>query len=1680
MNVQKRVVFRVLLVLGLLFLFTSCKPLVGKATGFPEEGLVSYWDFDDVTDDGIADDVVGGNDGTINGGAAYVTGKFGKALQFDGTGDYVEVADDSSLHFGTGDFTLALWVKRGDAAYGGPLISKVKKESSGPIKVLAFYISSSSLLPGNAVITTSSAGTPAKSNDVSSEESVDTIWTHLVVVRRGKRLELYENGKLDAFSSRDLVDFDNDQPLLLGKDVTPSFFTGLLDEVRIYSRALSADEIKLLYLPPEPSNYIARWNFEGDGEVIEEEKNNYDGKVIPKTSGTWSRTAVRAGTADEGKALHFTGREGELAAVNVSIDTNGDGKNDASIIPEGLQITDALTVSAWVKPARRPLEGRMIASTGAWSLGADSGSDMLSFGVEGTAEVTDTNFFSEHQDAWVHVVGVFEGDSTTGVTSGKQLRLFVNGEETGTATGTIPALLAYGRTTSLLSIGADNKGMKNWDGDIDDLRMYDSALTAQEVTALYYHGKSGDCFNKLCPTTLAVEQLPVVAEETSLVGKTKSTLTALISTSRKDLLVDHTATFQTVAATTPRAQILDFAYNGPNYYASLTALDAWEATAQVKAISVANGQEKGVLDLAATAEESLSFAPEQAPLNLVGNEAPEAYMQSLGYFDSEGTLGLVVGATPVMNFDYSASWTVTLLSGLPQEFWFNGEKHDLNYVRLPDGSSVVIVDGKEYALSEVFSAVHYFDSLRTLGVNITLNATSGALAMITFVRQPTGLNNTYEEVLTRERSLTFGTEVLRVCANDPPILAALTLCKSETEVLDLADGVPKINASYPGTLFLYERPSTGEKQGKALHLFNLDTTDTYEFALYFANNLVQGKRLALQLDGEYYLLEMEDKTARFLELTNLKLSKISGKTRLVYRPIGDQEIVKFNLPLLKQINLKLLTQPQLKYVIKKTTTAVAEAVNITRQLQTTVSTYGAVNITDAKGQSQAGVVALDASDISTLQGKMKIKYGTTPTLLELSFNQPREISNVVYGKTDDANKEAGLSLNYNRFTPGGTTENPQFTKYADIYLLYDLGAPSSAAKTHRFTDTEFILPLLKGNKLALKAGSEYFLLGYAEPWTGSVSGGFKTELLRLKNFAGKEFLPQVSEDGLTLTFDLENGNAVKAAINTSASTITFSYVSTTDALSSVVKELTLMDELQAKVTTFNPLELEDTKQAGSTTPTTISIHPEDSKYVREEMRVKFAYDSSDDELRLFEDLPQSWGTVAGKTVGPKIHSEGKVLLLYTTFESSRGIFTKSAEVYLSYNLSEGEKTRPFTPEDFVLPLVEQGKKIVLEYKNNHYLLSYSGTLAEGLRYNRFRLKPLVGGSSMTPSVAESSISFSVPGGVLVINFDTVNRKVSFTSVLAGAAVKQFTPAREYKTELPPYSLTPGADNVLEIGNTLLWNCDSASTTAFSESVYVCWDADPSTRGGSQFARGEWIDNENEKVTSLGTLPTDLFLMYRGRKASGEKEVTAQHVLATIDDDDTTAIGVSSSAVDWDMLTNNLLQLKEPVLKVNELYYELVGGRTLNTFSLRNMSGVMLEQRRVTSTAEGAEKMVLVVNETTILKFEQQLDSTTKKIQLLVSVEPYVVASVKGVVQEVASGDTITFVPSLGELEYNLGVEFGSLTRVATLTIQEDGEDIFMGRVPEGQSKSILLSNGEVVTVDVPVQTGANVVLKIRR
>ncbi len=88
---------------------------------------------------------------------------------------------------------------------------------------------------------------PAGSARVEYHLKALKVWYHIVVTYNGSVMEMYVNGvKADSKQYHDKIK-KNSNPMLIGKSGFKEYFYGLIDEVMIYDRALSAKEVKQLY-----------------------------------------------------------------------------------------------------------------------------------------------------------------------------------------------------------------------------------------------------------------------------------------------------------------------------------------------------------------------------------------------------------------------------------------------------------------------------------------------------------------------------------------------------------------------------------------------------------------------------------------------------------------------------------------------------------------------------------------------------------------------------------------------------------------------------------------------------------------------------------------------------------------------------------------------------------------------------------------------------------------------------------------------------------------------------------------------------------------------------------------------------------------------------------------------------------------------------------------------------------------------------------------------------------------------------------------------------------------------------------------------------------------------------------------------------------------------------------------
>ena len=210
-----------------------------------DPALVGWWKFDEGIGDTAADSSGNGNDGTLNGPVEWTTeGKIGGAMAFTGPYNYVLVQSSPSLN-PTQEITIAAWINPSwtgnnrilqKSTEGSDTQYRLIKEGGNNIRVH---------FP------------PIPRFEVTNNIPPQGEWTHLAATYDGSSLKVYFDGVVVAETSASGDMATTDGPLFIGNKWSQApagdEFNGIMDDVRIYNRALTQSEIQKLGGDPKAS-----------------------------------------------------------------------------------------------------------------------------------------------------------------------------------------------------------------------------------------------------------------------------------------------------------------------------------------------------------------------------------------------------------------------------------------------------------------------------------------------------------------------------------------------------------------------------------------------------------------------------------------------------------------------------------------------------------------------------------------------------------------------------------------------------------------------------------------------------------------------------------------------------------------------------------------------------------------------------------------------------------------------------------------------------------------------------------------------------------------------------------------------------------------------------------------------------------------------------------------------------------------------------------------------------------------------------------------------------------------------------------------------------------------------------------------------------------------------------------
>lgn len=203
------------------------------------QGLVGYWMLNENSGTTVKDSSGSGNDGTLNGDPEWTDGYFEGALEFDGTDDEVSVPYSDSLN--PEEFTACLWANVASGSSGHR--AAISCRDDFPQRGYIIYAE-----PGNTWQFWIGVGAEGIVWNVAQGPAVNLDeWTHLAAVYADGEQKLYVDGVLDGEAAAEL-NLNTAQVLLIGAGANETashnyLFVGKLDDVRIYNRALTENEI---------------------------------------------------------------------------------------------------------------------------------------------------------------------------------------------------------------------------------------------------------------------------------------------------------------------------------------------------------------------------------------------------------------------------------------------------------------------------------------------------------------------------------------------------------------------------------------------------------------------------------------------------------------------------------------------------------------------------------------------------------------------------------------------------------------------------------------------------------------------------------------------------------------------------------------------------------------------------------------------------------------------------------------------------------------------------------------------------------------------------------------------------------------------------------------------------------------------------------------------------------------------------------------------------------------------------------------------------------------------------------------------------------------------------------------------------------------------------------------------
>jgi hypothetical protein len=477
------------------------------------QGLVGHWTFDgpDVKWGDITTEIkdISGNNyhadatSTVSSVKSVTRGVLGQALKFDSTSINKPVLRLQPTNFSFGsstDLSVSFWFLNKSINSSSYLIDHEGWKGS-LVRNSGFscwYQGNSGLRKINCDFTGDEIGGVDTQNTIFSEENV---WYHVtLVVDRSANAQMYVDGEANG-SAVDISSLgDISQTFLFigggeaggNEDWNVNSNNGnfFLDDLRIYNRVLSTEEIVRLYqmgegtkisttikTPGSPleQGLVGHWTF--DGPDVEWSSTTAE---IEDVSGNGNHGDAMGGMNNRSPAIGKVGQGMSFDGVDDYINIGSDSMYDDM---------GPMTISAWIKPESwgavgygHIMDKSAGQGDGGWTFTIRDSNDDLFFNVSyqtgNASQEGNASGIKLHE--WQHVVAVWDGTASGSF----GIKLYINSADVtggGDTTGSGDRESDVSRNLSI----SDDETQRKFDGDMDDIRLYNRALSADEVQQLY-------------------------------------------------------------------------------------------------------------------------------------------------------------------------------------------------------------------------------------------------------------------------------------------------------------------------------------------------------------------------------------------------------------------------------------------------------------------------------------------------------------------------------------------------------------------------------------------------------------------------------------------------------------------------------------------------------------------------------------------------------------------------------------------------------------------------------------------------------------------------------------------------------------------------------------------------------------------------------------------------------------------------------------------------------------------------------------------------------------------------------------------------------------------------------------------------------------------------------------------